>query len=343
MRWILMTLLAWGVATASAAQTAQAPALQPLSYGGGLEWTLAADEECSLYVREFGDAENPTYVILHGGWGAEHSYLLDAFVGLEKQFHLIFYDQRGSLRSWRCDIETISVASHVQDLETLRGELGLERLNLISHSMGAMLAGAYQREYPERVGQLVLIAPGLPKLPLDESELGLYEPLIDDWETADYSPLGLFNTVGDLLQARPEVQAEREKHGLDGENLTARERSLRWRLEFAAANLYRIDRWSLLRGGDAFYNSSAGQAAAMSMEELAPWDFPGKWRDHPHPVSVIVGDHDYADWRAALSRHWFENDQHVRLVVLDQAGHLPWLDRPAAFRKALIAGLSGGD
>jgi proline iminopeptidase len=341
MFWFMNLALAASIAAAGEPGVRQAPALQALSYGGGLEWTLPVGDECSLYVREYGDRSNPTRVVLHGGWGAEHSYMLDAFTDLEDQFHLVFFDQRGSLRSWRCDVDSISVDRHVHDLDKLRRELGLERLDLVTHSMGAVLAGAYQRRFPDRVGRLVLIAPGLPKLPLDEAEIALYEPLIEGWQASDYSPMGLFNTIGDMLQARPGVQAELEKNGLDGEELSARERSERWRLKFAAANLYRIDRWPLLRGGGVFYNTPAGQAAAMSMEDLAPWDFTIKWRSHDHPVTVIVGDHDYADWQAALSRHWFANDDHVRLVVLDQAGHIPWLDQPAAFREALINGLLG--
>jgi proline iminopeptidase len=339
--WIMIWGLGAAIAAAGELEVRQAPGLQALSYGGGLEWTLPVDDDCSLYVREYGDRSNPTWVVLHGGWGAEHSYMLDAFAGLEEQFHLVFYDQRGSLRSWRCDVDSISVDRHVRDLEKLRSELNLERLDLVTHSMGAVLAGAYQRRFPDRVGPLVLIAPGLPKLPLDEDEAALYEPLIEGWQASDYSPMGLFNTIGDLLQARPGVQAEIEKHGLDGEELSARERSELWRLKFAAANLYRIDRWPLLRGGGVFYNTPVGQAAAISMEDLAPWDFASKWRRHDHPVTVIVGDHDYVDWQAALSRHWFETDDHVRLVVLDRAGHVLWLDRPRAFREALLGGLHG--
>lgn len=340
--WTMTLGLGAAIAAAGELEVRQAPGLQALSYGGGLEWTLPVDDDCSLYVREYGDRSKPTRVVLHGGWGAEHSYMLDAFAGLERLFHLVFFDQRGSLRSWRCEVDSISVDQHVRDLEKLRRELDLERLDLVTHSMGAVLAGAYQRRFPERVGRLVLISPGLLKLPLDEAEIALYEPLIKGWQASDYSPMGLFNTIGEMLQARPGVQAELEKHGLDGEELSARERSERWRLKFAAANLYRIDRWPLLRGGSVFYNTPAGQAAAMSMEDLAPWDFTVKWRSHDHPVTVIVGDHDYADWQAALSRYWFETDDHVRLVVLDRAGHIPWLDQPAAFREAFLEGLRGG-
>lgn len=171
---ILITLvLSLGLVVDAQASPGQAPEVQPLGYGGGFEWSLSVGEGCSLYVREYGDRSLPTRVVLHGGWGAEHSYLLDAFVGLEQHFHLVFYDQRGSLRSWKCDTESISVARHVEDLEQLRLALGLERLDVIGHSMGAVLAGAYLRKYPERTGRLVMVSPGLPKLPLEPLELAL--------------------------------------------------------------------------------------------------------------------------------------------------------------------------
>lgn len=54
--------------------------------------------ECQLFVQEYGTGPD-TVVVLHGGWGAEHSYLLDAFSGVGNDRHLVFYDQRGSLRS----------------------------------------------------------------------------------------------------------------------------------------------------------------------------------------------------------------------------------------------------
>lgn len=64
-------------------------------------WFLSTgdwEKDPQLYVLEFGSGTD-TIVMLHGGWGGEHSGLINAVMDLRDQYHFIFYDQRGSLRS----------------------------------------------------------------------------------------------------------------------------------------------------------------------------------------------------------------------------------------------------
>lgn len=306
------------------------PREQPMSYGGGLEWSFHPQEDCTVYVREYGRPDRPTWVILHGGWGAEHSYLLDVFAGLESDFHLVFYDQRGSLRS-QCEAESITADAHVDDLEELRAELGEERINLAAHSMGTHLAGRYRLAHPDRVGQVVLMSPAHQKHPLDEAEQAIMAPLLED------QPEGarVADVLARQLRERDKVARIRARHGLDGDDLGARERTLGWRLEFAAPVLFDVGLWQQVRGGSVFYSAEAAQRSGASMYIEGGWDFPAGWREHDFPVTVIVGDHDYSDWQGRMNRHWFEDAQNVDVVVLPEAGHNAWLDRPAAFRKSL--------
>src|SRR6266571_3507998 len=96
---------------------------------GSEEWYLRTEDKAAeLYVREVGQGE--PVIVLHGGWGAEHSYLLNSIKGLETQFRFIFYDQRGSLRS-RCKLEFISLEKHVQDLESLKEGAKARKANYI--------------------------------------------------------------------------------------------------------------------------------------------------------------------------------------------------------------------
>jgi proline iminopeptidase len=47
------------------------------SYGqNSEEWYLYTPEKLNLYINEFGKGD--TIVVLHGGFGAEHSYLIEA-------------------------------------------------------------------------------------------------------------------------------------------------------------------------------------------------------------------------------------------------------------------------
>jgi len=72
---------------------------QPLQKNlpGDNEWYLRSFDNVRLYMYEFGTGKD-TVLVLHGGFGAEHSYMLTALRPLEKQYHFVLYDQRGSLR-----------------------------------------------------------------------------------------------------------------------------------------------------------------------------------------------------------------------------------------------------
>src|SRR5690606_26464776 len=63
------------------------------------EWYVWAPDEVRLYVLQVGHAEaqGSPIVVLHGGVGAEHSYLLPAFLPLADRHRFTFFDQRGSL------------------------------------------------------------------------------------------------------------------------------------------------------------------------------------------------------------------------------------------------------
>lgn len=284
------------------------------------EWYLDTGAGCKLYVTEFGVGD--TVVVLHGGWGAEHSYLLDAFDGLEEDHHLVFYDQRGSLRS-PCPDSLVSVDAHVADLERLREALGLERMTLVGHSMGTYLGMAYLHAHPDRVGNLVLLAAVI--LPTKEEDRALY---------------GEQQRRAKEFFDRPERAAEIAEEGLDRpeEELTDRERTHKWRIGFAAVNLFHVERWREQRGGQVFYDQSAGTAAGRSMDpsvdlvaDLAAADF---------PVTVIMGDHDFADMGLRLYREWLDPLPGVELVEIEDAGHEAWIDAPEAFRAALVAALA---
>lgn len=279
------------------------------------EWYLDAGNDCRLYVTEYGVGD--TLVVVHGGWGAEHSYLLDAFAGLEDRHHLVFYDQRGSLRS-PCPDSLVSVDAHVADLERLREELGIERMTLVSHSMGTYLANAYLARHPDRVGTVVLLAAVL--LPTSEEDAALY---------AEQQ-----KAARDFFE-RPAKAAEIREEGLDRPDaeLSDRESTHKWRISFAAVNLFHVDRWREQRGGQVFYDQGAGSAAGRSMDPEA--DFLDDLGAHPYPITVIMGDHDFADMGLRLYRRWFDGLGNVELVELEDAGHVAWIDRPQAFREAL--------
>src|SRR3989337_991714 len=72
----------------------------------------------SLFERRIGSG--PPTVVLHGGPGAHHDYLLPGFDALARGRELIYYDQRGGGRSPVSRDTPVGWKEQVADLEELR-------------------------------------------------------------------------------------------------------------------------------------------------------------------------------------------------------------------------------
>ncbi|HEV2750929.1 MAG TPA: alpha/beta fold hydrolase [Gemmatimonadales bacterium] len=109
-----------------------------------------------LYTRRVGDG--PPVVVLHGGPGAHHDYLLPQYDRLAEARALLYYDQRGGGRSPVSRDVAVGWREHVADLEALRDHWRLDRLTLLGYSWGGLLAVLYALEHPERIARLALVA-----------------------------------------------------------------------------------------------------------------------------------------------------------------------------------------
>lgn len=110
-----------------------------------------------LFVRHIGSG--PAVVVLHGGPGAHHDYLLPGFDALADGRELIYYDQRGGGRSPVARAVPVGWREHVADLEALRESWGLDRLTIAGYSWGGLLALLYALDHVTRVERLALVSP----------------------------------------------------------------------------------------------------------------------------------------------------------------------------------------
>jgi proline iminopeptidase len=286
---------------------------------GAEDWYLETSDGVNLYVVEFGAAAAPgdTVVVLHGGWVAEQSYLWSAVEPLADQYHFVFYDQRGSLRSPAPD-STISLQRFVSDLEDLRRELGQEQLTIFAHSMGSRLAYAYLDKYSERVRRLALAGPLVPTgSPLgDKRKMRKARKQFVRW-------------------AEKREKAEITEEGLDRDSLSDREKTARWRIGFASGNIYHIERWRQMAGGRAFYSGDiAGLINQNTPDDLRENQFE-TLRTSDVPIRVIIGDHDLVDFGLVSWPGVADTLENVEITTLENAGHNAWIDRPGEFRDAL--------
>ncbi len=118
-----------------------------------------------IHYRTFGEPDKPTLIVLHGGPGADHQYLLP-LAELANDYFVVFYDQVGTGLSQRVPIEDITIASFIRDLDAVVQHFSPEEpVVIVGHSWGAMLGSAYSSENPERVSHLVLAEPGFVEYP----------------------------------------------------------------------------------------------------------------------------------------------------------------------------------
>jgi pimeloyl-ACP methyl ester carboxylesterase len=107
-----------------------------------------------LTYRKLG--HGPVLVCHPGGPGFSADYFGD-LAALWEQHTLIMLNPRGTKGSDRPDERrAYEVDDYVTDLEDLRQHLGLERMLLLGHSHGGVVAMAYAAKHPGRVRRLVL-------------------------------------------------------------------------------------------------------------------------------------------------------------------------------------------
>lgn len=114
-----------------------------------------------LYYSISGKGKD-TLIFLHGGPGQNSKGVAPDLLPLNKKYVLIVYDQRGCGLSEIGDTSKISSNTHAEDLESIRKHFGINKMILIGHSWGCMLAAIYTSQHPQHVRKLLLVSPGPP-------------------------------------------------------------------------------------------------------------------------------------------------------------------------------------
>jgi len=120
-----------------------------------------------LYWCRYGPAGAPPLLVLHGGPGAHHDYLLPQMLALADCAggrELVFYDQRGGGRSKSAERTPITWETQVADLGGVIEEFQLQGIPVVGYSWGGLLALLYAAEAGRgtnvpQTGPLILIDP----------------------------------------------------------------------------------------------------------------------------------------------------------------------------------------
>lgn len=121
-------------------------------------------KDAMLHAEAFGPSDSALVVVLHGGPGSDYRYLLRCKALADAGYRVVFYDQRGAGLSQRFPKSAYTSMQVLYD--ELSGVIAHYRTSpqqkvfLLGHSWGAMLATAYINAYPAAVDGAILGEPG---------------------------------------------------------------------------------------------------------------------------------------------------------------------------------------
>jgi pimeloyl-ACP methyl ester carboxylesterase len=276
-----------------------------------------ADGRTLSYRRE---GAGPVLVCHPGGPGFSSRYFGD-LAGLGEQFTLVMLNPRGSEGSDRpADARGYLTEDYVADLDELRAHLGLERMLLLGHSHGGVVAAAYASTHPERVDRLVL-ASTLARFAQEQvaaMEAGMERHAEEPW-------------YPDARAALEDEQAGRFETDEELAALAYRELRL-YASHFGEREAAYLD--SLrdeIPNGDALrlFND-----ALFLTFDLRP-DLP----KITAPTLVITGDLDFITGPVCAAD--FEMIQRQRAVIVEDCGHFILFEARDRFREEVAGFLSG--
>ena len=279
-----------------------------------------------LYCREIG--RGTPMIVLHGGPDFDISYLLPELDLLSDRFHLIYYDQRGRGRS--ADYvkpEDVTLESEMADLDEVRDHFHLDKVVLLGHSWGTVLALEYAVRHPERVSRLVLMNPA----PASSADINRFrKERVEKWPVLTELRKAIADTTA-YKQADPDaVVAYYRVHF----------KPALARSENYEKLILRMQTRFIEQGKDGILKSRAVEDRLVNETWASPggYDLHPKLKDLNIPALVITGDYDFFPFAA---EHIAQAIPGARLVTLKDCGHFPYLECPTPLREQIDAFFRG--
>jgi pimeloyl-ACP methyl ester carboxylesterase len=249
-------------------------------------------------------------IVLHGGPGAHHDYLLPQYDALAARRTLWYYDQRGGGRSPVRRETPVDWGTHVEDLAALRTRWGLDRATLLGYSWGGLLAMLYALRYPDTVDRLALVCPA----PARAADRRRFETAFAERSRAPA-----------IVAARTALQAS---------DLRTRDPDAYRRRVFELSVAGYFHDPVRVRSLTPFRVTGRTQQAVW--ESLGDYDLHAGLGRLRVPAIVLAGRHDPIplDTVEATAR-----SLKAELVVFDDSGHCPHVEEPERFAAVLDAWL----
>lgn len=281
------------------------PIPPPSAYG------TTTSTDAPLHWCTYGPAGAPRMLVLHGGPGAHHDYLLPQMLELANAAggrELLFYDQRGGGRSKTHQRDEITWRTQVADAAAIIREFGLEGAPVVGYSWGALLAMLYAAEAARDAslpthGPLVLIDPA---------------PVTRQYRNEFEREFARRNNSADVAKLREELAAS----GLRERDPEAyRQRNF----ELSVAGYFADPR----SAQDLTPFRVTARVQQSVWDSLGEFDLlaDGRFAQVRTPTLILHGRQDPIPLASSEAAARAMN---AELVVIEDCGHVPYVEQPEA-------------
>jgi pimeloyl-ACP methyl ester carboxylesterase len=241
-----------------------------------------------------------------------------------KGYRVIAPEQIGFCSSSKPERYQFSFPQLAANTRALLDKLGLQRVSVVGHSMGGMLAVRYALTYRQNIDKLVLVNPlGLE----DWRAKGVPYRSIDDWYKRELA------TSYESIEKYQRTSYYAGEWKPEYERLARHQASL-----YAGADRERLA-WDQALAYDMIFNEpfiyELDQIGAPTTLIIGQRDRTAVGKDTvPEAVAATLGNYP------TLARTAATRMPNTSLIELDGLGHVPQIEDPARFQPALLKALS---
>jgi pimeloyl-ACP methyl ester carboxylesterase len=295
-----------------------------LRLGGVDQWVMIRGESLA----------NPPLILLHGGPGFSETHFFRYFnAPLEKAFTVVYWDQRGSGKSFDREIprSSMTVERFITDLdelvEAVCERVGKKKVIIFGHSWGSVLGVLYAARFPDKVAAYV-----------GSGQLG-------DWPASEAATYAYTLKAAQRLNHR---KALKELHAIGppphtAENLWTQRIWLQqldgeadvkamWefgRIFFSVPETSIFELPKLISAFRFSLDAMWVEVSAINLIETVPV--------LQMPVFFFLGRHDHCV-PSEISMTYYDalTAPSKKLVWFEESGHQPFVDEPTKFNASMV-------
>lgn len=265
-------------------------------------------EGARIYHHVLG-SRGPHLIVVNGGPGFAHNYLHASPVWneLAANRRIVFYDQRGTGRSPAENDSAMDFAAQIEDLEVLRANLSVDRIDLLGHSWGGYLAMAYAARHPEHIAHLVIVDSAAPK-----------------WSDTLFLFDHVFPEITEAQRQTDFAQAFGDQKAVDA--------SIRLYLTMLFYSPEKRDAF-LANASEYHFNKEVNETVGR---DLANFDLNPELLKFTFPTIVMTGRFDM-NVAPLIAYKIHQAIPGSNFVVFERSGHIPFYEEPDAFVREMNA------